>query len=102
MEPPGVLHARSPAELVLRLGEVVDRSIAVDAGSIWVYVMETDQGIRIAGLRELTAWLDEHEASPVNDPIEAGHVVDDLLHGKILEWGRSNDELGSSSPGPLD
>ncbi len=66
----------------------MDLSVVVDAGSIWVYVMETDRDIRVAGTRELTAWLDEHEAASVNDP---GQVVDDLLHAKIVEWGRSND-----------
>ncbi|MGP8059559.1 MAG: hypothetical protein ACLP9C_07990 [Acidimicrobiales bacterium] len=69
-------------------GGEVDLSVVVDAGSIWVYVMETDRDIRVAGTRELTAWLDEHEAASVNDP---GQVVDDLLHAKIVEWGRSND-----------
>ena len=72
-------------------GGEVDLSVSVDAGSIWVYVMETDQDVRLANTGELTAWLEEHEAGSVNDPIEAGEVVGDLLHGRVVEWGRSSE-----------
>lgn len=72
-------------------GGEVDLSVSVDEGSIWVYVMETDQDVRLAGPNELTEWLDANEAASLNDPLEAGEVVGELFHGKFVEWGRSDE-----------
>ncbi len=68
-------------------GGEIDLCVSVDRGAITVYVMASDAEIRLADVPDVTAWLDANERAALNDPIEAGEVVDDIVHGRITHWG---------------
>ena len=76
----------APPTWCYRSGMKTTLQVSVDRGSICVYVMEDDREARFDSVEALQARLEG--AGPVTPP---GHLVadelEDLAHGRVLEWG---------------
>jgi hypothetical protein len=77
-----------PSQWCLLSGPEIELSVTVDRGSIVVYVMDANTEVFFDGVDGLTAWLDADEALFLERPSMAAELFDDLLKGRIHEWGR--------------
>ena len=66
-------------------GSELDLSVTVEGGSIRVYVVETDQNVKLGKVSDLVDWLNVHKAGSLQDPTVG--LVDRLKQGKFLKWG---------------
>lgn len=82
-----------PSQWCLLSGPEIELSVTVDKGSIVVYVMDANTEIFLDDLAALTAWLEADEGLFLERPSMAAELFDDLLSGRIHEWGRQG--LGS-------
>ena len=77
-----------PSQWCLLSGPEIELSVTVDRGAIVVYVMDANTEIFFDDVAALTAWLDADEALFLERPSMAAELFDDLLKGRIHEWGR--------------
>jgi hypothetical protein len=77
-----------PSQWCLLSGHEIELSVTVDGGAIVVYVMDANTEIFLDDVNALTAWLDADEALFLERPSMASELFDDLLNGRIHEWGR--------------
>ncbi|HLN17167.1 MAG TPA: hypothetical protein VK277_10515 [Acidimicrobiales bacterium] len=63
-----------------------DLMVSVDSGRVYVYVMETDRDFLFDTVEDLTRWLDANEAAALQGPLQAGEILDDLVHGRVVPW----------------
>ena len=77
-----------PSQWCLLAGHEIELSVTVDQGVIVVYVMDRNVEIFLDDVAALAAWLDADEALFLERPSMAAELFDDLLNGRIREWGR--------------
>ncbi len=77
-----------PSQWCLLSGPEIELSVTVDKGAIVLYVMDANAEIFFDDVAALTAWLDADEALFLERPSMAAELFDDLLKGRIHEWGR--------------
>ncbi len=68
------------------LGGKIEFSVTADAGSIHLYVMETDQEIEFEDADGLMAWLRTNRAEAVQEPASRLPSGKSRLR-KLFEWG---------------
>ncbi len=76
-----------PSQWCLLAGPEIELSVTVDQGAIVVYVMDRDAEVFFADGAALARWLDANEALWVGRPSMAAELYDDLLTGRLDEWG---------------
>ena len=67
-------------------GGKIEYSVTADAGSIHLYVMETDQEIQFKDADGLMTWLRTHRAEAVQEPAPRLSSGKSRLR-KLFEWG---------------
>jgi hypothetical protein len=77
-----------PSQWCLLSGPEIELPVNVDRGAVVVYVMDRDTEVSLGSAAALTAWLDANEGLFVSRPTMAAELFDDLLTGRIAEWGR--------------
>jgi hypothetical protein len=77
-----------PSQWCLLSGPEIELSVTVDQGAIVIYVMDQNAEIFLGDVAALTAWLDAEEGLFLGRPSMAAELFDDLLNGRIHEWGR--------------
>ena len=77
-----------PSQWCLLSGPEIELSVTVDKGAVLLYVMDANAEIFFDDAAALTAWLDADEALFLERPSMAAELFDDLLRGRIQEWGR--------------
>jgi hypothetical protein len=82
-----------PSQWCLLAGPEIELSVTVDQGAIVLYVMDANAEIFFDDVAALTAWLDADEALFLQRPSMAAELFDDLLQGRIREWGRQGHGL---------
>jgi AcrR family transcriptional regulator len=77
-----------PSQWCLLAGPEIELSVTVDQGTIVVYVTDRNAEIVLDDVTALAAWLDADEALFLARPSMAAELFDDLVTGRIREWGR--------------
>jgi hypothetical protein len=77
-----------PSQWCLLAGHEIELSVTVEKGAIVVYVMDANAEIFLDDVAALTTWLEADEALFLERPSMAAELYDDLLTGRIREWGR--------------
>lgn len=77
-----------PAQWCLLSGPEIELSVTVDRGSIVIYVMDLNAEVFVDDGAALTEWLDANEGLFLGRPSMAAELFDDLLRGRVDEWGR--------------
>ena len=77
-----------PAQWCFLSGPQIELSVTVDRGAVVVYVMDRNAEVSLADAATLTAWLDANEGLFLDRPSMAAELFDDLLSGRIDQWGR--------------
>lgn len=77
-----------PSQWCFLAGPEIELSVTVDQGAIVVYVMDRNAEVFLADGAALAAWLDANEALWVGRPSMASELFDDLLTGRLDDWGR--------------
>jgi hypothetical protein len=77
-----------PSQWCLLSGPEIELSVSVEQRELVVYVMDANTEIFFDDVAALTAWLDADEALFLERPSMAAELFDDLLKGRIHEWGR--------------
>jgi hypothetical protein len=65
-------------------GGQTDLSIAIDGGSISVYVVEEDRDVALGGTEELVTWLKANQPQAFKDRKES--VGGKLKRGRLFDW----------------
>jgi hypothetical protein len=77
-----------PSQWCLLSGHEVELSVTVEEGAVVVYVMDRNAEIHFQDVATLGAWLDADESLFLERPSMAAELFDDLLTGRIRDWGR--------------
>lgn len=75
----------APPAWVLKTADEADLWVTVDAGLICVYLIASEQDVRLGTTEELVAWLGSHR--PGSLPDRRTKAVDKARRGKLFEWG---------------
>ena len=77
-----------PAQWCMLSGPQIELSVTVDRGAVVVYVMDRNTEVFLEDAAALSAWLHANEELFLGRPSMAAALFDDLLTGRIDEWGR--------------
>jgi hypothetical protein len=77
-----------PSQWCFLSGPEIELSVTVDKRAIVVYVMDRNAEIFLDDVATLTTWLDTNEGLFLGRPSMASELFDELLSGRIDEWGR--------------
>jgi hypothetical protein len=77
-----------PSQWCLLSGPEIELSVSVEQRELVVYVMDANTEIYFDDVAALTDWLEADEALFLARPSMAAELFNDLLNGRIREWGR--------------
>ncbi len=77
-----------PSQWCFLSGPQIELSVTVDQGAVVVYVMDRNTEVSLPDAVTLTAWLDANEGLFLDRPSMAAELFDDLLTGRVDQWGR--------------
>ena len=77
-----------PSQWCFLSGPQIELSVTVDQGAVVVYVMDRNTEVFFEDAVALTAWLDANEGLFLDRASMAAELFDDLLSGRIDQWGR--------------
>ena len=77
-----------PSQWCLLSGPEIELSATVDKGAVVVYVMDANAELFFDDVAAFRTWLDADEALFLERRSMTAELFDDLLNGRIHEWGR--------------
>jgi hypothetical protein len=77
-----------PSQWCFLAGPEIELSVTVDQGAIVVYVMDRNAEVFLEDGTALATWLEANEGLFVGRPSMAGELFDELLTGRLDDWGR--------------